>query len=357
MQHFLQKYLSPLLIGLVLLFFWFLRYRGNVDVKLGSGFHEVISKTDETYIFTGFVSGIDTDVWISPYNTAPKLKDLLNDAKYSIIGAWYLISSDEIKAILRTKAKLGVDIRIMLEWSVFGGDTTAYSNFQKDMQGVDMQLKTDRDLGINFLHVKAAVIDKTTAYISTSNLTHSSLYKNREYMVVSQNSGIVSSLASILDSDRQDVSIYKKNIHPNLSICPIDCREKLEYLIWSAKKSIYIQTQYIQDSRIFEKLLAARTRGIDIRIIVGDNQETWRLDRLSENIRIQKSPYVHAKTILVDDTWLQIGSHNFSTNALDNNREIAIVSDDKKSIAIFQKQFEQDWEKAKEYGEQWLKKK
>jgi phosphatidylserine/phosphatidylglycerophosphate/cardiolipin synthase-like enzyme len=200
-------------------------------VKLGSGFHEVISKTDGTYLFTGFLSGIDTDVWISPINTAPKLKDLLNNAKYSIYGEWYLISTDEVKDILKTKAKLGVKVRIMLEESMFGGDSSAYRNFKKDMETADIQLKTDRDLGINFLHVKAAVIDKTTAYISTSNLTHSSLHKNREYMVVTQNTGIASSLASILDKDRQDVPLLKKDIHQNLSVCPIDCREKLEYLI------------------------------------------------------------------------------------------------------------------------------
>jgi phosphatidylserine/phosphatidylglycerophosphate/cardiolipin synthase-like enzyme len=76
----------------------------------------------------------------------------------------------------------------MLEESLFGNDTTAFNKFKKDMQGVDIQLKNDRELGINFLHVKAAVIDKDIAYFSTSNLTHSSLYKNREYMVVSQNS-------------------------------------------------------------------------------------------------------------------------------------------------------------------------
>lgn len=113
---------------------------------------------------------------------------MFEHAKYSIYGAWYLISSDEVKNILRKQAKLGVDVRIMLEESLFGNDTTAFNTFKKDMQGVDIKLKSDRDLGVNFLHVKAAVIDKNMAYLSTSNLTHSSLYKNREYMVVTQNS-------------------------------------------------------------------------------------------------------------------------------------------------------------------------
>lgn len=352
---FVRKYASYILLLVILVFFWFLRYRGNVAIKLWSGLQKTISNTDESYIFTGFVSGIDIDVWISPYNTAPKLKDLLSNAKYSIHGAWYLISSDEIKAILRKQASLWVDVRIMLESALFGNDRTAFENFKQAMQGVDIQLQDDRKLGINFLHIKAAVIDNSIGYISTSNLTNSSLYKNREYMVVTQNSWVVASIKTILDKDRQDISLSKKDIHPNLWVCPIDCREKLEYLITSAQQSILIQAQYLQDSRIFETLLAARTRGVDIRIIVADGQEKWWVDRLSDNIRIQQDPYVHAKSILVDDRWLQIWSHNFSTNALDNNREMSIVSDDKKSINIFKNQFEKDRQKAKEYDEKWLK--
>lgn len=60
-------------------------------------------------------------------------------------------------------------------------------------------------------------------------------------------------------------------------------------------------------------------------------------------MRIQQDPYVHSKSMLIDDQWLMVGSANFSTNALDNNREMNIVINNQKSLDVWKEHFLEDW--------------
>ena len=57
--------------------------------------------------------------------------------------------------------------------------------------------------------------------------------------------------------------------------------------------------------------------------------------------RTSKKPIIHAKRALIDGRYNYIGSENYSTNSLDQNREIGILTksspEEKKSfLAIFE---------------------
>jgi phosphatidylserine/phosphatidylglycerophosphate/cardiolipin synthase-like enzyme len=53
---------------------------------------------------------------------------------------------------------------------------------------------------------------------------------------------------------------------------------------------------------------------------------------------------MHTKTILIDDTYLVIGSINFSSNSMDNNRELAIILIDPELIQEWKSDFDYYWE-------------
>ena len=55
--------------------------------------------------------------------------------------------------------------------------------------------------------------------------------------------------------------------------------------------------------------------------------------------------YNHTKMILVDDTYLLLGSMNLSDNSLDNNREIGIILLNHEHLHSFREQFMRDREK------------
>ncbi len=85
-------------------------------------------------------------------------------------------------------------------------------------------------------------------------MTHSSFFTNREYFFWSYDTGVYNSLYNVFQKDRAGERIKKTDIHPNLLICPINCRSVIQYLITSANESIYIQNQYIED-KILQNLL------------------------------------------------------------------------------------------------------
>jgi len=88
-------------------------------------------------------------------------------------------------------------------------------------------------------------------------------------------------------------------------VCQIDCREKLEYYLNTAKSSIYIQTQDIEDKSV-RKILKLKSN-LDLRIIVADNDNQKIVgDFGKDNVKLMKKPYLHAKSILIDDKYLII---------------------------------------------------
>lgn len=65
------------------------------------------------------------------------------------------------------------------------------------------------------------------------------------------------------------------------------------------------------------------------------------------DVRTSKKPIIHAKSALVDRTYSYLGSENYSTNSLDNNREIGILTKTSPEfIKMFQEVFESDCPKA-----------
>jgi hypothetical protein len=54
----------------------------------------------------------------------------------------------------------------------------------------------------------------------------------------------------LFEKDREDKVITQDMLHPNLVVCPFNCRPRLEALLNHAQKSIVMYQQYIADKRI-----------------------------------------------------------------------------------------------------------
>jgi predicted nucleotide-binding protein len=66
------------------------------------------------------------------------------------------------------------------------------------------------------------------------------------------------------------------NLHPNLVVCPFNCRDVIKTLLESAEKSIVIQTQYITDNEILN-ILHKKSEEVDMAIIVADTDDNYDL--------------------------------------------------------------------------------
>ena len=107
-------------------------------------------------------------------------------------------------------------------------------------------------------------------------------------------------------------------------------------LIKNAKTYIYIPTFLITHNEIATELINAHNRGVDIRIIIDANSVTTRNTKHSQlrksGIMLKTENYagkLHAKTMIIDDTYFVSGSMNFSNSGANKNDENLVIIKDK----------------------------
>ena len=92
-------------------------------------------------------------------------------------------------------------------------------------------------------------------------------------------------------------------------------------MLQSAKESIIIETQYINDAAITDILVHQKVK--EKKLLVADLKTSDALiSYLPDNAKKFPKPYLHAKMILIDHKLLLLGSMNLSSASLDKNREI-----------------------------------
>lgn len=130
-----------------------------------------------------------------------------------------------------------------------------------------------------------------------------------------------------------------------------ECINAITNSIRSAQLSLDICVFTISDNRISEAIIAARDRGVSVRIIT-DNDKTE--DRGSDiemmlqqgiHTRIDNTRHhMHHKFMVVDKVFLITGSFNWTRSASHYNHENIVVVNDKATAKRFVDEFERLWQ-------------
>lgn len=326
-----------MLICIVLVFIWF--FSQSLQLHVGSWFSNDVEASwpiDDVVASTW-------SLWISPYDTEQKLTTLLWSTKNILYIQTYDFTHKNIRELVKKLALWWTDVRIMQENKKFQQYADTYQQVVGFFSGIsNVQIQSDENLWTMYLHTKLDLLDDQYI-IKTANLTQSA-FKNREYFFVWSDPVIWENLHALFLKDRTWILIQKEDIHPNIAVCPINCRDVVEWLIANAQSSIRLQTQYVVDDKVIN--LLKEKRNFDLKINVADvdaNDDI--LYYFGPGVaRYLPKPYVHAKMLLIDDTYLLIWSINMSDNSMDNNRELWIVVTDPDVIAAYQAQFDRDRE-------------
>ena len=126
-----------------------------------------------------------------------------------------------------------------------------------------------------YVHAKVT-LNENAFRVQTANLTKSSFESNREHFFYSNDSDFRNSLEKLFDADWTGENLSILNLHPNLVVCPFNCRDVIKTLLESAEKSIVIQTQYIVDDEILD-ILHKKSEEVDMAIIVADTDDNYDL--------------------------------------------------------------------------------
>src|SRR5262249_43803764 len=132
-------------------------------------------------------------------------------------------------------------------------------------------------------------------------------------------------------------------------------------LIQSARRSLYIQNQYIKVAKpgqnaaeftaILDAIVHAIRDQVDVRIIVRDLPDTrTQLEALHEygvsldHVKVLKA--THTKGVIVDSSVVMVGSHNWSNDGVLYNRDASLIFYDAGIAKFYEEVFLYDWTRA-----------
>jgi len=311
------------------------------------------------------IENITWKLYWSPENSWWAFYNNISNIETSLKLQTYEFTEKNIKSQLKQLLEKWVDVKVIMENYKYKQFQNTRKQIAEYFTGYDnFEIKSDDQMKTKYVHSKINLVD-SGFWIQTANLTHSSFNKNREHFFYSTNTDVWNSLDNIFDKDWNGEKILLDDIHPNLVVCNINCRDVIEILLESAENSILIQTQYIVDERIldilkgkienkssvtsWQLLYKGAQKDIDMRFVVSDTETSDGLLKYFGPAIARKfnQYYNHTKMILIDDKILLLWSMNLSDNSLDNNREIGILIIDTEIIEKYKELFEIDWKKSK----------
>lgn len=298
------------------------------------------------------VNGVS--VLVEPDAGPTPLVDAIRGAHTAVDLEIYLLTNHAILRALEEDANRGVTVRVMLEPHPFGGGATSANKTLDELRAAGVQTQQS-DPAYALTHEKGMVVDRTTAYIMTSNFTNAALgtgssTKNREYDIIDSNSQDVQAVEAIFQAD-WDRSSARFN-DPDLVVSPLNSRNDFTTLINNAKHTLLIEAEEMNDSAIEQALVGAAQRGVQIQVILpapsgsaSDSNRTGITVLKQGNIQVREDShlYMHAKIIVVDGQEAFVGSENISAQSLDQNRELGILVEDNNVLSTLQQTFQQDW--------------
>lgn len=270
-----------------------------------------------------------------PDNGLQPIYDLLSSAKKSIDMTMYELSDTQVTTILTKAVANGIAVRVILDQNnEKANNTTAYNTLAAGKVAVHWANPT-----YACTHQKTITIDSATSAIMTLNLTPEDYATTRDFAVITNNSADVEAIETTFNADFTNAAITPPT-GGNLAWSPTSSRSALTTLIEGATKSLLISQEEFADTGIQTLVEAALRRGVAVTLVQENLGGKYSpvlnsLKAAGAVIAIYSSKtgyYIHAKTVLADygtaQASLFVGSENFSTDSLDENRELGLIFND-----------------------------
>jgi len=302
------------------------------------------------------------------------LSDISMAKKYVYLET-YIFNNDKIgkkfNKILTQKAKEGVEIKLLLD--DFGSNIKE-KNF-RELKKNNGKIKFFRKFKITFRmissnnyrdHRKLLVIDNNISYIGSANIFQKSIdWRDITIRFTGEITAILTE-AFQKNFSISDKHIYVKKNHTSIlkhkdyeiirdvpSVKFKKIRKKELELIRNARQEIHIETPYfIPDKKLRKELSQASKRGVNINIVLPLQSDVLvvnilrqkylgKLHKIGINILFYKPTILHAKLMVVDNTFFTIGSANLDNRSSLFQYEINLFGKNKNIISGLKKHAEE----------------
>ena len=232
-----------------------------------------------------------------------------------------------------------------------------------DSNRIDYRVATKKFV---YTHQKSTIVDNNRAMVGTFNYvdTKKTSYftGTRDFAIITAEADEVKAIAAVFEGDWKNAADQTR-ITPDITakslvFSPVNAREKLSVLIKSATKTLHSYQQEMGDLNgrnegLCRDIADAGDRGVDVRIICSDMDGNLREIEYLRKHKVavevvtasKQNLYIHAKVYIVDGKIAELGSINMTTNSIDRNRELGIISVNPKIVAQLAEIFLADWKK------------
>ncbi|MBD1222152.1 cardiolipin synthase [Virgibacillus halodenitrificans] len=301
---------------------------------------------------------------------------------------YYIIHEDglgkELVAALTEKAKQGVQVRVLYDYM---GSRGISSHFYKELKQAGGLVEVFfPNFHLNYRnHRKLAIMDGKIGYVGGFNVGDEYLGLDKKFGYwrdthLRTEGEVVHALQTrfILDwnqaSKHHDIA-YEEKLFPHLPAAGnvgaqiVSSGPDTEWqqikngyvkMVNSAKKYIYLQTPYfIPDESLLDALKIAAMSGVDVRVMIPDKPDHmfvyWatlshagELLKAGAKIYVYENGFIHAKTLVVDDTTASVGTANIDPRSFKLNFEVNAFLYDEKTAEELRYAFEKDIPLARE---------
>lgn len=333
----------------------------------------------------------------------PSFIQSVQDAKETVDVRVFIFDNDDYSVkmadLLRRKAREGIRVRVMMDelGSLFATTSDPLSPMPagfKSPGDMEQYLKQDSSMKVRPIanpwltasHTKTMIVDRRKGWLGGMNLGREYRYDWHDLMVevtgpfVAQMQsdfsrfwghagpgGDLAWLAFKLFPPKDRAS--KMPLSPNaIPVRPLYTRtfnheiEKSQLeAIRRAQRRIWIENAYFTDHKFLREIIAARQRGVDVRIILPEKNDSGIIaasqlvvmnDLIQNGIRVFSYPgMTHVKAAIYDG-WACLGSANLDRFSLQANYEFNIGFSDPKAVADLEKRlFLADFKKSQELYE------
>jgi len=297
-------------------------------------------------------------VLVQPDDGVEPVLQLIGSAEHSVFVKQFTLSHPAILDALINQHAAGRQVRVMLNPARSSGDRANDASFARLQAGGIEIAWTNPAFAVT--HEKSLVIDERIALIATFNFTEKYFTQTRDYGLVIDHPQAVAQISAGFATDWD-----RKDFHPDPAIPLLwsnhNSRPIMSRFIDSAQERIAIQHPKFVDATILDRLIKARVRGVEVRLLCGgkhgisawDILDTFSslsiLQKFGVSVRKQRNLRLHAKLIVIDRARALVGSMNIDRSAFDLRRELGLVFSAPEAIERLRAVFRADWDGSHHY--------
>lgn len=280
--------------------------------------------------------------FVGPIGLQARMGALIDGAQTSLDIQMYLFTVRDLATRLVAAKARGVAIRMILD-----PDEAGNYNVEPTLTSGGVNWKNASTL-YTYSHAKYVLADHDQAVIMSMNWNADAMTNERNYGVVDRDPEDVADLQAIFDQDwalanGQTVAAPDLTC-TRLVVSPTNAKVRILEHIKSATSTLDVEVMYITETSVRNEILAAKARGVTVRVIINDPMDASVPYFKMAGIPVKEPGpfYLHAK-LLIADSVAFVGSVNMSPTSLAKNREVGVLVFEPSALTAIQSQFDTDW--------------